>query len=54
VIAGTHDTSTPPEGGRFLAQQIPGAKYVEFAAAHLLNVELPRQFNEEVLRFLKS
>ena len=54
VISGTHDTSTPPEGGRFLARQIPGAKYVEFDAAHLLNVELPRQFSEEVLRFLNA
>jgi 3-oxoadipate enol-lactonase len=54
VIAGTHDTSTPPEGGRFLAQQIPGATYVELDAAHLSNVELPQRFSEEVLRFLKS
>jgi 3-oxoadipate enol-lactonase len=54
VIAGTHDTSTPPEGGRFLAQQIPGAAYVELDAAHLSNVELPQRFTEEVMRFLKS
>jgi 3-oxoadipate enol-lactonase len=52
VIAGAHDKSTPPEGGRYLAQQIPGAKYVELDAAHLSNVELPTQFSEEVLKFL--
>ena len=52
VIAGSHDKSTPPEGGRYLAQQIPGSKYVELDAAHLSNVELPGQFSEEVLKFL--
>lgn len=54
VIAGTHDTSTPPEGCRFLAEQIPEAQYVELNAAHLSNVELPQRFNEEVLRFINS
>jgi 3-oxoadipate enol-lactonase/4-carboxymuconolactone decarboxylase len=39
VIAGTHDAATPPAAGRFLADTIAGAKYVELAAAHLSNVE---------------
>jgi 3-oxoadipate enol-lactonase len=52
VIAGTQDKATPPEGGRFLAERIPGSKYVEFDTAHLSNVELPQRFSGEVLKFL--
>jgi 3-oxoadipate enol-lactonase len=52
VIAGTQDKATPPEGGRYLAEHIPGAKYVEVDTAHLSNVELPRRFSEVVLKFL--
>src|SRR4029077_13654264 len=29
VISGAHDPGTPPADGRFLAQQIPGARYAE-------------------------
>jgi 3-oxoadipate enol-lactonase len=54
VIAGTHDKATPPEGGRYLAEQIVASKYVELDTAHLSNVELPGQFSEEVLKFLGS
>jgi 3-oxoadipate enol-lactonase len=54
VIAGTQDTSTPPEGGRFLAERISGSQYVEFDTAHLSNVEWPQRFSEEVLKFLLS
>src|ERR1700719_1628259 len=39
VISGTHDSGTPPADGKFLAKQIPGARYVELSAAHLLNIE---------------
>jgi 3-oxoadipate enol-lactonase len=52
VIAGTQDKATPPEGGEYLAEYIPGAKYVEFDTAHLSNVELPNRFSEEVLKFM--
>ncbi len=52
VIAGTHDMATPPEQGRFVAEQIKGARYVELPAAHLSNIELAERFNEEVLQFL--
>jgi 3-oxoadipate enol-lactonase len=54
VIAGTHDPATPPSDGRFLSEQIPGANYVELAAAHLSNFEARDVFNREVLAFLKS
>jgi len=54
VIAGRHDKATPPEGGRYLAEQIVASRYVELDAAHLSNVELPEQFSDEVLKFLAS
>ena len=52
VVAGTQDKATPPEDGRYLAEQIPGSKYVELDTAHLSNVEMPQRFSEEVLQFL--
>jgi 3-oxoadipate enol-lactonase len=52
VIAGAHDRATPPDGGRFLAQQIPGARYVELNAAHLSNIEAQDRFNNELAAFL--
>jgi 3-oxoadipate enol-lactonase len=54
VIAGTQDKATPPEGGRYLAEQIISSRYVELDTAHMSNVELPGQFSEEVLKFLAS
>ena len=54
IIAGIHDPATPPADGRFLSEQIPGAKYAELSAAHLSNIEARDEFNREVLAFLKS
>lgn len=54
VIAGTHDPSTPPEGGRWVAQRITGARYVELNAAHLSNVEASERFTAEVATFLSA
>ena len=54
VISGAHDPATPPADGRFLAQQIPGARYVELNAAHLSNIEDRDQFNNELAAFLNS
>lgn len=52
VLAGTHDPVTTPEDGRYLADNIPDASYVELAAAHLSNVEAPAAFNAALLDFL--
>lgn len=54
VIAGTHDPATTPADGRFLADKIPGARYVELTAAHLSNIEAEMRFNSEILAFLNS
>ena len=52
VISGTHDSGTPPADGKFLAKQIPGARYVELDAAHLSNIEQHERFTEELNSFL--
>ena len=54
VISGTHDPATPPADGRFIAQQIPAARYVELNAAHLSNIEAQGRFNQELAVFLNS
>jgi 3-oxoadipate enol-lactonase len=54
IISGTHDPATTPADGQFLANQIPGARYVELNGAHLSNIEDADRFTQEVLRFLDS
>lgn len=54
VISGTHDPATTPADGRFLADHIPGARYVELDAAHLSNIEAQDRFNSELSAFLLS
>lgn len=53
VVSGAYDIATPPADGRFLAQHIAGAQSVEFEAAHLSNVELPREFAVALLEFFR-
>jgi 3-oxoadipate enol-lactonase len=52
VIAGAHDPATPPADGRFVAEKIPGARYVELEAAHLSNIEDRDRFIQELGKFL--
>jgi 3-oxoadipate enol-lactonase len=54
VIAGAHDPATPPADGRFVAEKIPGARYVELEAAHLSNIEDRDRFTAEVGKFLAA
>ncbi|HKN77410.1 MAG TPA: 3-oxoadipate enol-lactonase [Candidatus Acidoferrum sp.] len=54
VIAGTHDAATTPADGRYLADHIAGARYVELNAAHLSNIENRDRFNTELSTFLLS
>ena len=54
VVAGTHDLSTPPAAGRFIAERIPGARYAELASAHLSNVEAASAFTETLTAFLSG
>ena len=52
VIAGTHDASTTPAAGQFMAGKIRGARYAELDAAHISNVEAAERFTETVLGFV--
>jgi 3-oxoadipate enol-lactonase / 4-carboxymuconolactone decarboxylase len=53
VISGNRDVATPWSGhGERLAQEIPGAKTVHLAAAHLSNIERPHSFTTALLEFL--
>ena len=54
VIAGTHDPATPLTDGRFLAESIRGAQFVELDVSHLSNVEAEKEFNAAVFKFLLS
>jgi 3-oxoadipate enol-lactonase len=54
VIGGAHDPATPPADGRFVAEKIPGARYVELNAAHLSNIEDRDRFTTEVGKFLAT
>jgi 3-oxoadipate enol-lactonase len=52
VISGASDAVTPPAEGKFLADKIPGAQFVELEAAHLSNVGAAVKFNDTLLQFL--
>jgi 3-oxoadipate enol-lactonase len=52
VIAGALDAATSPDDGRFLANNIAGARYLELEAAHLSNIEAASAFNDAIVRFL--
>ena len=53
VIAGADDPATPPEHGRHIATAIPAARLEIVApAAHLANIESPREFNQLILAHL--
>jgi 3-oxoadipate enol-lactonase len=54
VISGAHDAATPPADGRFVAEKIPGARYVELNAAHLSNIEDRDRFTAEIGKFLAA
>jgi 3-oxoadipate enol-lactonase len=54
VITGTHDPSTTAAEGRWVADQIPGSRYLELDAAHLSNVEARDNFTAEISKFLAA
>jgi len=53
VISGTHDAATIPADGRFVAEKIPSAQYLELNAAHLSNIEAAEPFTAALLKFLE-
>jgi 3-oxoadipate enol-lactonase len=54
VIVGKQDPATPPAAGEAISKQIKGAKLVSLDAAHISNIELPKEYTETVLTFLRA
>jgi len=54
VIVGAQDPATPPSAGEIIRKTIPGAKLTSLDAAHISNVEQPKQYAEAVLNFLRG
>jgi 3-oxoadipate enol-lactonase len=54
VIAGEHDPVTAASHGRAIAEAIPGAQLKVLQTVHLPNVELPKEYLEVVLGFLRG
>ena len=54
VVTGRHDPSTPPADGRWLGDQIRGARVVDLDAAHLSNVERADEFNVALREFITA
>jgi len=54
VISGARDAATTPADGRFLADNISGAEYLELNAAHLSNIEAAEPFTAALLKFLEQ
>ena len=52
VIAGTHDLAATPADGRYMAERIADACYVELDASHLSNLERPAEFTQALVDFL--
>lgn len=53
IVSGDHDVSMPwPEHAARLAAELPRAKVVRLAAAHLSNLERPRSFTAAMVEFL--
>ena len=54
VIAGTQDPSVPVQDGSWLANAVRDGRLETLEAAHLSNVERPREFGAAVLAFLTA
>ena len=54
IISGAKDPAATPDDGKYLANKIPGAQYLELAAAHLANVEASAKYTSAVVGFLAA
>lgn len=55
VMVGTEDKMTPPRLGKWLAQTIPQAQYIEVpGAGHMLPLEQPQVVADLITRFLSA
>jgi 3-oxoadipate enol-lactonase len=54
VIVGAQDPATPPSAGETIQKAIKGARLASLDAAHISNMEQPKQYTETVLNFLRA
>jgi len=55
VLAGDHDSVTPPADAQAMADSIPNAKLVQIPqAGHLSNLENPKAFDAALRTFLEA
>jgi 3-oxoadipate enol-lactonase len=54
VIGCTYDTIRPPQEVKLIADQIPGARYIEIASGHFMPHQTPELFIKTVLPFLRE
>ena len=54
VIAGTNDAVTTPDDGRYIAEHVHGARFVELPAAHLSNIQAAPGFTQALVQFLNN
>ena len=54
VIAGADDAATPPAEGRYIADRVDGARYVELHAPHLSNIQAASEFTRALTQFLSG
>ncbi|MFT4561330.1 MAG: 3-oxoadipate enol-lactonase [Gammaproteobacteria bacterium] len=52
-ISGTHDQGAPAAAMRDMHQRVAGSVYVELNAAHVSNIERPKEFNQALSDFLQ-
>jgi 3-oxoadipate enol-lactonase len=54
VVAGEHDSGTPPAASKVIADTVPGAQFVQLDAAHLSPVEQSQRFGALLDGFLRG
>jgi 3-oxoadipate enol-lactonase len=54
VIAGEHDSGTPPAASKVIADTVPGARFELLDAAHLSPVEQSQRFSALLDSFLRN
>lgn len=54
ILVGEHDTLTPPAASQAMKEKIPNSElHIIPNAAHMSNLENPKEFNEKLIAFLK-
>jgi 3-oxoadipate enol-lactonase len=54
ILMGKDDPVVPLTDGRFMAERVQGARYVELPAAHMSNIEASVLFTKELAAFLET